>query len=230
MHKLTFITLLFSWIALSTGGIATEVSPHFSLPPLPYKESALEPYISQKTLFFHYGKHHQGYVETTNKLAKEHNLNGLSLEDIIQKSFQDPDLKPLFNASAQDWNHTFYWSSMKEKGGGQPQGPIRDLILKTFGSYEAFKKQFIETGTKLFGSGWVWLILDKDQGLKILGTSDADLPLVHGQKALLVCDIWEHAYYLDYQNRRKDYVEVFLDHLVNWNFANQNLKHLPQTK
>lgn len=194
------------------------------LPPLPYKENALEPYISERTLSFHYGKHHKGYVETTNKLADDNGLSGLSLEELIKASAKDPALKPLFNAAAQDWNHTFYWSSMMAKGGGEPKGALLDLIVKTFGSYPEFKKQFIETGTKLFGSGWVWLIQDKDGTLKIVGTKDADLPLIHGQKALLVCDIWEHAYYLDYQNRRKDYVEVFLDHLVNWDFANQNYK------
>lgn len=194
------------------------------LPPLPYKENALEPYISERTLSFHYGKHHKGYVETTNKLADDNGLSGLSLEELIRASSKDPALKPLFNAAAQDWNHTFYWSSMMEKGGGEPKGALLNAIVKVFGSYAEFKKQFIETGTKLFGSGWVWLIQDKDGSLKILGTKDADLPLIHGQKALLVCDIWEHAYYLDYQNRRKDYVEVFLDHLVNWDFANQNYK------
>lgn len=218
MKQIILSSFLFYAIILSSTGWA-----EYTLPPLPYKESALEPYISQKTLSFHYGKHHKGYVDTTNKLTQEKGLTGLSLEDLIKKSNQDPALKPLFNAAAQDWNHTFYWSSMKEKGGGEPTGELADLIKKTFGSYAEFKKKFIEEGTKLFGSGWVWLILDKDGALKILGTKDADLPLIHDQKALLVCDVWEHAYYLDYQNLRKDYVEVFLDHLVNWDFAHQNL-------
>ena len=206
--------------------MASTAVQEYTLPPLPYKENALEPYISQRTLSFHYGKHHKGYVETTNKLAKEKGFTGLSLEDLIKKTAQDSDLKPLFNAAAQDWNHTFYWSSMRTKGGGEPKGPLLDLINKSFGSYGEFKKQFIETGTKLFGSGWVWLVVDKDNTLKIVGTKDADLPLIHDQKALLVCDIWEHAYYLDYQNRRKDYVEVFLDHLVNWDFASYNYKEV----
>lgn len=223
MHKL-ILSCIFSSLITLGGAYAKEAQQDYTLPPLPYKESALEPYISARTMSFHYGKHHKAYVETTNKLSKEKGLVGLSLEDLIKKTAQDSDLKPLFNAAAQDWNHTFYWSSMKEKGGGEPQGPLLDLINKSFGSYAEFKKQFIETGTKLFGSGWVWLVLDKDGTLKILGTKDADLPLIHGQKALLVCDIWEHAYYLDYQNRRKDYVEIFLDHLVNWEFANQNYK------
>jgi len=218
MKPIILSSLLFYTLILNNTGWA-----EFILPPLPYAENALEPYISQRTLSFHYGKHHKGYVDTTNKLAQEKGLTGLSLEDVIEQSSQNPDLKPLFNAAAQDWNHTFYWSSMKEKGGGEPKRELLELINKTFGSYAEFKKKFIEEGTKLFGSGWVWLILDKDNTLKILGTKDADLPLIHGQKALLVCDIWEHAYYLDYQNRRKDYVEVFLDHLVNWDFAQQNL-------
>lgn len=217
MKKLIFCSIFSYFLGLNLASSTI-------LPPLPYKENALEPYISERTLSFHYGKHHKGYVETTNKLAEDKGLVGLSLEELIKASAEDPALKPLFNAAAQDWNHTFYWSSMMAKGGGEPKGPLLDLIVKTFGSYDEFKKQFIETGTKLFGSGWVWLVTDKDGTLKILGTKDADLPLIHGQKALLVCDIWEHAYYLDYQNRRKDYVEVFLDHLVNWEFANQNYK------
>jgi Fe-Mn family superoxide dismutase len=222
MKKLILFCLFVSFLNLRSGGWAKEPSQEIPLPPLPYKENALEPYISKRTLFFHYGKHHKDYVKKTNKLAKEKGLVGLSLEDLIKKSANEPELKPLFNAAAQVWNHTFYWSSMKENGGGEPKGPLSELIKKSFGSYAEFKKQFRETGTNLFGSGWVWLLLDKDNTLKILGTKDADLPLIHGQKALLVCDIWEHAYYLDYQNRRKDYVQIFLDHLVNWDFANHN--------
>ncbi len=205
------------------------LSPHFSvaapftLPPLPYSEDALAPYISKRTLYYHYGKHHQGYVDTLNKLVEEKGLKATSLEEIIKTSSVDPELKTVFNNAAQNWNHTFYWSSMMPKGGGKPTGPILDLIIKTFGSYEDFKKQFIETGTKLFGSGWVWLVMDKDNTLKIIPLKDADLPMIHDQKALLTCDVWEHAYYLDYQNLRKNYVEVFLDHLVNWDFANKNL-------
>jgi Fe-Mn family superoxide dismutase len=221
MKKLILCCIFSYFLGLN---VANSAPQEYTLLPLPYKENALEPYISERTLSFHYGKHHKGYVETTNKLAEEKGLSGLSLEDLIKKSAQEPVLKPLFNAAAQDWNHTFYWSSMMAKGGGQPTGLLLDKITKTFGSFDEFKKQFIETGTKLFGSGWVWLIQDKDGSLKILGTKDADLPLIHDQKALLVCDIWEHAYYLDYQNLRKDYVEVFLDHLVNWEFAKHNYK------
>jgi len=223
MKKLISCCSLLSIIALNGIGLGKDSPQDFTLSPLPYEKNALEPYISQRTLTFHYEKHHQGYVDTTNKLSQEKRLVGYSLEDLIKKCAQDPALKPLFNAAAQDWNHTFYWSSMTPYGGGQPTGSLLDKITKTFGSFDDFRNQFIETGTKLFGSGWVWLILDTDGTLKILGTKDADLPLIHGQKALLVCDIWEHAYYLDYQNRRKDYVGIFLDHLVNWTFAEQNL-------
>jgi len=199
------------------------VSPNFTLPPLPYAEDALDPYISKNTLFYHYTKHHLGYAQKLNDMAKTHNLIGLSLEEMIKKTYNNPELTSVFNAAAQTWNHSFYWASMKKNGGGLPAGAIKDLIDKTFGSFEAFKKQFMEAGTNLLGSGWVWLVQDKDKTLRIVATGNADLPLVHDQTPLLTCDIWEHAYYLDYQNRRRDYVEVFLDHLVNWDFANQNL-------
>ncbi len=220
MKKLITYFLFFSCLFLRSFVLAAEP---FTLPLLPYEKNALAPYISARTLFYHYQKHHQGYVDTLNKLVKEKGLTASSLEEIIKMSSKDPELKTVFNNAAQDWNHTFYWSSMMPKGGGQPTGPIFDLIINTFGTYEDFKKQFVEAGTKLFGSGWVWLVVDKDNTLKIVPTKDADLPMIHDQKALLTCDVWEHAYYLDYQNLRKDYVEVFLDYLVNWNFANQNL-------
>ena len=195
----------------------------YKLPPLPYAKNALKPYISKKTLSFHYGKHHKGYVDTLNKLIKEKKLSEMPLEDLIKSAAQDPELKTIFNNAAQNWNHTFYWASMQPKGGGQPTGKVADLINQAFGSYDKFKKQFIDAGKKLFGSGWVWLVLNDKGGLEILATKDSDLPLLHNSKAILVCDIWEHAYYLDYQNRRQDYLEVFLGHLVNWDFANHNL-------
>jgi len=223
MKKLIANVLFFSSFFISSLVSAAEPSTPFTLPPLPYAEDALAPYISARTLFYHYGKHHKGYVDALNKLVKEKGLTPSSLDEVIKMSSKDPELKTVFNNAAQDWNHTFYWSSMMPKGGGKPTGPILDLIIKTFGSYEDFKKQFIEAGTKLFGSGWVWLVMDKDNTLKIVSTKDGDLPMIHDQKALLTCDVWEHAYYLDYQNRRKDYVEVFLDHLVNWDFANKIL-------
>jgi len=212
--------LLFLWFVAITNAD----SPKITVPPLPYPQNALEPYISEKTLGFHYNKHHLGYVDKLNDIVKANNLKDLDLEAIIKKSSNDPQLKTTFNAAAQVWNHSFYWVSMKQNGGGEPTGAIKELIEKDFGSYEAFRTQFIEAGTALFGSGWVWLVQDKDKALKIVATGNADLPLIHDQKPLLTCDIWEHAYYLDYQNRRKDYVTVFLDHLVNWEFANQNLE------
>lgn len=221
MNKFWFLIIL----GISPIGFAadTPASSQITVPPLPFSKDALAPYISEDTLHYHYDKHHKGYADKLNELIEEKNLRGLSLEDIIQKSHDNPDLKGVFNAAAQVWNHSFYWSSMKPGGGGKPTGAIKDRIEASFGAYEAFQQQFIEAGVNQFASGWVWLVLDSDQSLKIVATGNADLPLVHGQKALLTCDLWEHAYYLDYQNRRKDYVGVFLDHLVNWDFANQNL-------
>ncbi len=218
-----FFTYLLCFNMLSLANESPGVVP-FTLPPLPYQKNALEPYISEKTLSFHYGKHHKGYVDTLNTLVKEKKLPPVTLEELIKLSAKTPDLKVVFNNAAQDWNHTFYWLSMKPQGGGSPKGLLLELITKQFGSYQDFKKKFIAEGTKLFGSGWVWLVLNQKGGLEIISMSDADLPLIHGQKALLTCDIWEHAYYLDYQNRRKDYVEIFLDHLVNWDFAHKNLE------
>lgn len=225
MTKARYLLPLFivGFMANANAESSSAYPPPITIPPLPYAQDALAPYISAQTLMFHYTKHHLGYGDKLNELMKMNGLSDHTLEEVIKKSYHDPLLKSLFNIAAQVWNHSFYWTSMKQNGGGAPTGVIKDLIDKTFGSYETFKKQFIEAGTALFGSGWVWLVQEKDGTLKIVATSNADLPLVHDQKALLTCDIWEHAYYLDYQNRRKDYVEVFLDHLVNWDFANQNL-------
>ena len=201
-----------------------ESHAQIDLPKLPYSKDALAPYISEKTIDFHYSKHHQGYVDKLNELIIEKKLQGKSLEDIILLSEKDKNLITVFNNAAQTWNHTFYWQSMKKNGGGQPTGDLLSKINHDFGSYEKFRNDFIDAGTKVFGSGWVWLILDKDI-LKITTTRNADLPLTKGQQAILVCDVWEHAYYLDYQNLRKSYVEVFIDHLVNWDFATSNLKN-----
>lgn len=224
MRKIITASYLTIFLTLSRTLFAADSEQVFTLPPLPYEMNALEPYISERTLTFHYGKHHKSYVKKLNKLVKEKNLPHASLEELIKMSAHDPKLQSVFNNAAQDWNHTFYWSSMTPKGGGKPTGQIAELIMKSFGTYENFYNKFHEAGTKLFGSGWVWLIQDHDKDLKIVTTPDADLPLIYGQKALLVCDVWEHAYYLDYQNRRKDYVKVFLDHLVNWDFPNLLLK------
>lgn len=194
----------------------------FSLPPLPYAEDALEPHISAKTLSFHYGKHHKAYVTKLNELTENTDLAKLSLEDVIRKTAGDASKATIFNNAAQVWNHTFYWSSMKPSGGGAPKGALADKITKDFGSFDAFKEAFKNAGATQFGSGWAWLVSEKGT-LKVTKTPNADLPMVHGQIALLTMDVWEHAYYLDYQNRRPDYITTFLDKLANWDFAEQNL-------
>jgi len=196
----------------------------FELPPLPYKEDALEPHISARTLSFHYGKHHKAYVTKLNELIQGTELEKKSLEDIIHLTANKADQVAIFNNAAQDWNHTFYWQSMKSNGGGEPKGTLAEKITKDFGSFDEFAKLFKQAGVGQFGSGWAWLVLDKDGSLKVTKTPNADLPMIHGQKALLTCDVWEHAYYLDYQNRRPDYVEIFLKNLANWDFANKNFE------
>lgn len=194
----------------------------FTLPPLPYEKNALEPHISSRTLDFHHGKHHQTYVDNLNKLIANTELENKPLEEIIRLSAQDTAKAGIFNNAAQVWNHTFYWHSLKKEGGGLPQGVLLKRIAQDFGDYDKFKEAFKQAGATQFGSGWVWLVEEKGT-LKIVKTGNADLPMIHGQKALLTCDVWEHAYYLDYQNRRPDYLEVFLNHLVNWDFAAKNL-------
>ena len=196
----------------------------FTLPALPYPQEALEPYISAKTMSFHYGKHHQTYVDNLNKLvAGTARAAGVPLETIIVDCAGKADKAAVFNNAAQVWNHAFFWKSMKPGGGGQPTGRLMELIGKSFGSLDQFKAAFLAAGVGQFGSGWVWLVQDGN-GLKIVATPNADSPLAHGQTALLTCDVWEHAYYLDYQNRRKDFVQAFLDHLANWDFATSQMK------
>ena len=194
-----------------------------ALPTLPYAQDALEPYISARTMSFHYGKHHQAYVDNLNKLAVGEKLAGLTLEEIIRQTAGKPEQAGIFNNAAQVWNHTFFWKSMKPNGGGVPTGKLAERIIASFGSFEAFKTAFSNAAMTQFGSGWAWLVQEGDT-LKIVKTSNADTPLAHGQNALLTCDFWEHAYYLDYQNRRKDFVQAFLDHLANWDFAASQLK------
>ena len=202
---------------------AAAVQPVVVLPPLPYAEKALEPAISGTTISFHYGKHHKGYVEKTNTLAAGTPLAGKPLEEIIKRSAKGGEKqKKLFNAAAQTWNHNFYWQSMKPQGGGAPTGTVKERIDKDFGSYEKFREQFSQTAIDHFSNGWVWLVLDRNK-LKIVETDDADTPLIRGQKPLLTTDVWEHAYYLDYKNARKDYVTAFLDKLLNWDFVATNL-------
>ncbi len=192
------------------------------LPALPYEADALEPYIGAATLGFHHGKHHQTYVTNTNNLIKGTDLENASLEAIIEAAANNPEKVGLFNNAAQVWNHTFYWSCMKKGGGGAPTGAIAAKIDEDFGSFDAFAEAFKNAGLTQFGSGWAWLVLENGK-LKITKTPNADTPLAHGQKAILTVDVWEHAYYLDYQNKRADYIDTFLKHLVNWDFANANL-------
>jgi len=187
------------------------------LPPLPYAIDALAPHISQETLEFHYGKHHQTYVTNLNELIAGTEHAESSLEQLILAA----DGGPLFNNAAQVWNHTFYWNSMSPAGGGKPSGGMADAIDKAFGSYDGFRTDFAEAATTQFGSGWAWLI-QEDSGLAIVKTGNADLPLKHSQKALLTIDVWEHAYYIDYRNARPKYIDTYLDSLLNWDFAAAN--------
>jgi superoxide dismutase, Fe-Mn family len=198
------------------------VAMAFELPPLPYPKNALAPHISEQTFDFHHGRHHQAYVTNLNNLIKGSPTESQPLEEIIKSSYKDTTKTGLFNNAAQVWNHTFFWSSMKPHGGGAPGGNLAAAITRDCGGLDKFKEQFKATAVGQFGSGWAWLVADKGQ-LKIIGTPNAVTPLAEGQTALLTCDVWEHAYYLDYQNRRPDFVQAFLDHLVNWDFAAQNL-------
>jgi Fe-Mn family superoxide dismutase len=194
----------------------------FGQPPLPYDFNALEPHMSARTFEFHYGKHHAAYVTNLNNLVKDTELADKPLVEVIQTSFQDPAKTGIFNNAAQVWNHTFFWNSMKSGGGGQPTGDLAAKIDAAFGSFDKFKEEFKTAAATQFGSGWAWLVMEGDS-LKVAKTPNAENPLVHGQKPLLTLDVWEHAYYLDYQNRRPDFIQTFLDQLVNWEFAAQNL-------
>ena len=190
----------------------------FELPPLPYPKDALAPHMSEQTLSFHHGKHHQTYVTNLNGLVGGTEHEGKSLEDIILAA--EPG--GMFNNSAQVWNHTFFWSCMTPGGGGEPDGDLKTALEQAFGSVDAFKQTFTDKAKTLFGSGWTWLA-QGDGGLEILQTKDADLPLKHGKTAILTLDVWEHAYYLDFQNARPAYIETWLENLVNWEFAATNL-------
>jgi superoxide dismutase, Fe-Mn family len=192
------------------------------LSSLPYAKNTLEPVISAQTLEFHYGKHHKGYFDTLKKLIAGTEFADLSLEEIIIQTADKADKTAIFNNAAQTWNHTFYWHSLKPKGGGEPPAVLKQKIEASFGSVDACKKELKTSATAQFGSGWVWLALDGDK-LKVVKTANAEVPMTTGMKPLLTIDVWEHAYYLDYQNRRGDYVTAVLDKLVNWNFAAANL-------
>lgn len=189
----------------------------FTLPSLPFSRSALEPIISAETLEFHYGKHHQAYLNNLNGLVEGKPEATMPLDELIMKAEG-----AVFNNAAQVWNHSFYWNCLKPGGGGEPSGALLEAIDRDFGSFDAFKEEFSGAAAKLFGSGWAWLVLDGGK-LKITQTSNADLPMKHGQTALLTIDVWEHAYYIDYRNARPKYIEAVFDNLLNWDFAEQNL-------
>jgi Fe-Mn family superoxide dismutase len=195
----------------------------FELPKLPYEKNALAPHISENTINFHYGKHHQAYVTNLNNLIAGTDLEEKTLEEIITISAADASKAGIFNNAAQVWNHTFYWHSMKPNGGGKPAGEVLAKIEESFGSYENFVTEFKQAGATQFGSGWAWLVLENDK-LKVTKTGNAHTPLTTNAKPLMTMDVWEHAYYLDFQNARPSYIDTFLNHLVNWDFVAQNLK------
>jgi len=228
MDRRTFVGALISGCAIAATGMyglygssTAQASPDITQPPLPYKEDALEPFISKRTIEFHYGKHHKAYIDNTNQLAGAAGLGNLSLEEIMKKTAGSAEQVPIFNNAAQAWNHAFYWKSMLP-GASKPNERLTKMINDSFGSHENLNKEFQNMGVTQFGSGWAWLVLDQGK-LKVTKTSNADNPLVHGQVPLLTIDVWEHAYYLDYQNRRADYVKAVLDNLLNWEFAAANL-------
>lgn len=195
----------------------------FELPKLPYKEDALEPHMSAETFKYHYHKHHATYVKTTNDLIADTPMESMSLEEVIKEAAGDESKKKIFNNAAQVWNHTFFWNCMSPDGGGEPDGKLKEALESAFGSFDEFKTKFTEAATGQFGSGWAWLV-SKNGKLEIMPTPNADLPMVHDATALLTCDVWEHAYYLDYQNQRQKFVETFLDKLVDWDYVAENME------
>lgn len=217
------ITSLGGFMSQALAANQQPSSTGFTLPPLPYAPNALEPHISANTFSFHYSKHHQAYVTNLNNLVKDTPMANMALEEVIMASAKDPAKAGIFNNAAQVWNHTFYWHSMKPNGGGKPTGEIARKIDSDLGGYDKFVEAFKQAATTQFGSGWAWLVLEGGK-LKVTKTPNADLPMAHGQKTLLTCDVWEHAYYLDFQNKRPDYVTTFLDKLVNWEFVEKNLQ------
>lgn len=189
----------------------------FDLPPLPYQLNALEPYISEQTMSYHYGKHHKAYIDNLNKLIQNTKFANMPLEEIIIETAGKDEFSGVFNNAAQTWNHTFFWNTMKPNGGGEPSGELKKKIDRDFGSYDKFKTEFTTAATSQFGSGWAWLAEDKNNGkLVVMKTSNGDNPIAHGLIPIIGLDVWEHAYYLDYQNRRADYINNYLDHLVKW--------------
>lgn len=221
---------------LTAGAAALAISavsvPHLAraadavtLPALPYADNALDPVISANTISFHYGKHHKGYVDNLNKLVVNTPHASSSLTDMIKDTYGKTDKVAIYNNAAQIWNHTFYWNSLRAKGGGEPPSDLKKLIEASFGSVDAVKKELATAATGQFGSGWAWLVAEgtSNPKLKVIKTSNADSPLTQNLRPLLTIDVWEHAYYIDYQNRRADYVNAVLDKLINWEFAQKNL-------
>ena len=194
----------------------------FELPSLPYANDALAPYMSSETLDFHHGKHHQTYVTNLNNLLKDHELQSSSLEDIVVKTSKDTSMAGIFNNAGQHWNHILFWQCMKPNGGGSIPSELEGRLNSDFGSVEQFKEAFIQAGTTQFGSGWAWLAIDNGK-LVVTKSPNASNPLVDGMKPILGCDVWEHSYYIDYRNRRPDYLKAFLDSLVNWEFVASQL-------
>ena len=209
---------------LTLGGLpgSARAAAPVVLPPLPWADSALAPVISANTIGFHYGKHHQGYVTNLNKLTAGTPMADQSLEQIVRATAGKADQAAIFNNAAQVWNHTFYWQSLKPGGGGEPPAALKAKMEASFGSVEACRKELTAAATSQFGSGWAWLVADGD-ALKVVKTGNAETPLTSGMRPLVTIDVWEHAYYLDYQNRRADYVAAVLDKLINWEFALANL-------
>ncbi len=194
----------------------------FTLPELPYAKDALAPVISQETIEYHYGKHHAAYVNKLNELTQGKPLADLSLEEVVKKTWKQPNDQPVFNNAAQVWNHTFYWNCLAPKGGGDPTGKVAEAINKAFGDFKTFKEKFSTAAVGRFGSGWAWLVKTADGGVAIETTPNAETPMADGKTCLLTCDVWEHAYYIDYRNARPKYLEEFWK-LVNWDFVSKNL-------
>jgi Fe-Mn family superoxide dismutase len=203
---------------------ANQAKAPFILPDLPYDKTALNPHMSAETFDYHHGKHHNAYVTNLNKLLESTlDLSSKNLEEIILASHGNSSFTGVFNNAAQVWNHTFFWHSMKQNGGGKPSGKVLEHIEKDFGTFEKFVEEFKQAGATQFGSGWAWLVYDGSK-LKVVKTANADTPITSGLHPLICCDVWEHAYYIDYRNKRPDFIAAFLEHLVNWDFAAKNLK------
>jgi Fe-Mn family superoxide dismutase len=221
-RTLNFAFTASSLTIFSLGLLSISYSQSITLPPLPFAENALEPVISARTISFHYGKHHKGYVDNCNKLIQNTPYAKMTLEQIVLASANKPDQITIFNNAAQAWNHDFYWKSLRPSSDAKMPDTLNNLIVKSFGSIDTFKTMLSQAATTQFGSGWAWLVKDGEK-LKVIKTANAENPLTQGLVPLLTIDVWEHAYYLDYQNKRADYVKTLIDKLLNWDFAVKNL-------